>query len=164
MILQKNSTLLFLALSSILLFSCSNTPVFSKYESLKNATWYANEKKVFGFEITDTISPKNMFINIRNNNEYEFSNLYVITSLEYPDKTKIIDTLHYEMADVTGEFLGQGFAGIKTNKLFYKEQKVFPQVGKYIFSIYQAMRKAGETHPLEALKGIQDIGLSIEHY
>lgn len=164
MILQKNSIFLFLLLSSILLFSCSDTTVFSKYESIKNATWFANEKKVFKFEITDTISPKNVFINIRNNSQYEYSNLFVITSLQFPDETKIIDTLQYEMADASGKFLGKGFTEIKDNKLFYKEQKVFPQSGTYTFSIYQAMRKNGETHPIEVLKGIQDIGLSIENY
>lgn len=105
-----------------------------------------------------------MFINIRNNSQFEYSNLYVITSLQFPNGKEIIDTLQYEMADATGQFLGQGFTEIKENKLFYKEQKVFPESGKYTFSIYQAMRKNGETKPIAELKGIQDVGISIENY
>ena len=144
--------------------SCSDKTIFTEYQSLSNSTWKANEKKVFQFKIKDTISPKNMFINIRNNSQYEFSNLYVITSLQFPSGTAIIDTLQYEMADATGRFLGQGFTEIKENKLFFKEKKVFPESGDYIFSIYQAMRKNGETEPIAELKGIQDVGLSIENY
>ena len=105
-----------------------------------------------------------MFIHIRNNSQYEFSNLYVITSLQFPNGKEVIDTLQYEMADATGRFLGQGFTEIKENKLFYKEQKVFPELGKYTFGIYQAMRKNGEVNPISSIKGIQDVGISIENY
>lgn len=162
--LQKNSVFLFLVVLVSIFTSCSNKTIFSKYQSLSNSAWEANEKKIFQFEIKDTISPKNMFINIRNNSQYEFSNLYVITELKFPSGTEIIDTLQYEMADKTGKFLGQGFTEIKENKLFYKEQKVFPELGEYTFSIYQAMRKNGEIEPITSLEGIQDVGLSIENY
>lgn len=164
MMLQKNSVFLFLGLLVLTFSFCSNKTIFTEYQSLSNSIWKANEKKIFQFEIKDTILPKNMFINIRNNSQYEYSNLYVITSLQFPNGTEIVDTLQYEMADVTGQFLGQGFTEIKENKLFYKEQKVFPESGEYTFSIYQAMRKNGETKPVAELKGIQDVGISIENY
>jgi gliding motility-associated lipoprotein GldH len=164
MMLQKNSVFIFLGLLILACFSCSDQTIFSAYQPLENSAWKANEKKVFEFEIKDTISPKNMFIHIRNNSQYEFSNLYVITSLQFPNGKEVIDTLQYEMADATGRFLGQGFTEIKENKLFYKEQKVFPELGKYTFGIYQAMRKNGEVNPISSIKGIQDVGISIENY
>lgn len=162
--LQRNSVFVFLGLLVFIFSSCSDKAIFTEYQSLSDSTWKANEKKVFQFKITDTISPKNMFINIRNNSQYEFSNLFVITSLEFPNGTKIVDTLQYEMADATGQFLGKGFTEIKENKLFYKEQKLFPESGQYRFSIYQAMRKNGAIEPIAKLKGIQDVGISIENF
>ena len=162
--LHRNSVLFFLGLLVFVFSSCSDKAIFTEYQSLSDATWKAHEKIDFQFEITDTISPKNMFINIRNNSQYEFNNLFVITTLEFPSGTKVVDTLHYEMADGTGQFLGQGFTEIKENKLFYKEQKLFPESGEYYFSIYQAMRKNGAIEPIAALKGIQEVGISIENY
>ena len=117
---------------------------------------------LFEFDVKDTISSRNLFINIRNNSEYKFSNLFIITELVFPNQTKVVDTLQYQMADEKGAFLGVGFTEIKENKLFYKENKKFLLSGKYQLNVRHAMRKNGEVHPIEFLKGIQDVGFSIE--
>ena len=144
-VLKKNSSLFFLI---VLLFfvSCNDKITFTKYKSLPNGNWEAHKNISFEFDIVDTISPKNLFINIRNNKEYAYSNLYVITELNFPNGDKIIDTLQY----------------IKENKLFYKEEKVFPKSGKYVFNIQHAMRKNGEVKAMPILEGVQDVGFSIE--
>lgn len=103
-----------------------------------------------------------MFINIRNNAAYSFSNLFLITALEFPNGKKIIDTLEYEMTDVSGAFLGKGFTDIKENKLFYKESVVFPMSGDYLLTISQAMRKSNATEGMKMLNGIIDVGFRIE--
>ena len=144
------------------MLSCDDKTDFNQYQSINNEGWKANEKVLFEFDVNDTISPKNLFINIRNNNDYEFSNLYIITELNFPNGTIVIDTLQYEMADKTGAFLGAGFTEIKDSKLFYKEKKAFPVSGKYMFNVRHAMRKNGAINPVEFLKGIQEVGFSIE--
>lgn len=160
-ILKKNKNFIFL-ITFIFLVSCSGNIEFTEYKSLKNASWQANKNVSFQFDVLDTISPKNLFINIRNNKEYAFSNLYIITELNFPNGDKIIDTLQYEMADAKGNYLGKGFTEIKENKLFYKEEKVFPVSGEYELNIRQAMRKIGEVNAIPFLKGVQDVGFSIE--
>lgn len=160
-ILKKNKPFIFL-ITLLFLFSCSDKIEFIKYKPLSNASWQAHKNISFEFEINDTILPKNLFINIRNNKDYPYSNLYVITNLEFPNGDKIIDTLQYEMADNSGKFLGQGFTDIKENKLFYKEEKVFPVKGKYVFNIHHAMRKNGQVNAIPFLPGVQDVGFSIE--
>ena len=160
-ILKRNSFSIFL-FSLFLMFSCNDKTDFNQYKSIDTEGWKANEKVSFEFDVNDTILPKDLFINIRNNSEYEFSNLYVITELFFPNEMVVVDTLQYEMADETGRFLGVGFTEIKENKLFYKEKKTFPVCGKYIFNVRHAMRKNGAIKPIEFLKGIQDIGFSIE--
>ena len=162
MIILKRNSFSILLLSLFLMFSCSDKTDFNQYKSINAEGWKANKKESFKFDIKDTLSTENLFINIRNNNKYEFSNLYVITELVFPNETVVVDTLQYEMADETGKFLGVGFTGIKENKLFYKKNKVFPISGKYIFNVRHAMRKNGDIHPIEFLKGIQDVGFSIE--
>jgi len=144
------------------LFSCDDQIEFIKYETINNTSWETSNKVSFDFNVQDTMTPKNLFIYVRNTSDYPFSNLYVITTLLLPNETRIIDTLQYEMADTSGKFLGKGFINAKENKLFYKENKVFQNKGNYKFQIRQAMRKNGEVSPLTTLKGIQDIGFSIE--
>ena len=108
------------------------------------------------------INKHNLFVNLRNNNAYEFSNLFLITKLDFPDGQKIIDTLEYDMADLTGKFLGAGFSEIKENKLFYKENISFPINGDYSIGITQAMRKSNEIDGLQNLEGVTEVGFRIE--
>ena len=161
MIIRKNNYLIIIMIL-IFLTSCDSKNIFNQYTSIPNGSWEANKKVSFNFSIKDTISKRNLFINLRNNKHYQFSNIYLITSLNFPNDTKIIDTLQYEMADATGNFLGSGFSDIKENKLFYKEEKTFPVSGSYTFEVYQAMRKNGQVNGIEFLEGITDVGFRIE--
>ena len=160
-VLQKNRILVFLTVL-IFLVSCSDNIEFTKYQSLPSAAWEVNKNVSFEFNVIDTILAKDLFINIRNNKDYPFSNLYLITELNFPSGDKVIDTLQYEMSDKTGRFLGKGFTDIKENKLFYKEKKVFPKSGKYLLNIRHAMRKNGEVNSIPFLNGVQDVGFSVE--
>ncbi|RSC95072.1 gliding motility lipoprotein GldH [Tenacibaculum singaporense] len=149
-------------LVAILLASCDSNSEFDNYIALPNSSW--NKKNViqFTFPINDSIGKKNLFINLRNNKDYAYSNLFLITQMNFPDGQIIIDTLEYDMADVTGKFLGQGFTDIKENKLFYKENITFPRKGEYTFKVRQAMRKNGELEGIEELEGITHVGFRIE--
>ena len=143
-------------------FSCDSLREHDSYISVVNNTWNSSEEVTFPFVVTDTIQRKNLFINIRNNNEYSYSNLFLITQLEFPNGKKVVDTLEYEMTDVLGQFLGKGLTDIKENKLFYKENVVFPNSGNYKVSISQAMRKSGAVKGIKLLEGITEVGFRIE--
>lgn len=159
---NKSSILISAIFFVLLLVSCDSKRVYDTYFPIYEATWNLDEKIKFPFEINDTITRNNLFINIRNTNEYAFSNLFLITELKFPNGKKIVDTLEYEMADATGKFLGNGFTELKNNKLFYKEHVVFPMSGNYEVSVSQAMRKSGETNGVNELEGITDVGFRIE--
>lgn len=103
-----------------------------------------------------------MFINIRNNDDYEFSNLFLIVKLEQPKGKIFIDTLEYQMANPDGTLLGEGFSDIKESKLWYKENYTFPTKGKYKVTIQQAVRQNGKVKGVEVLKGVTELGFRIE--
>jgi len=149
-------------LVAMLLASCDSNSEFDNYITLPKSAW--NKKNIiqFTFPIYDSIGKKNLFINLRNNKDYAYSNLFLITQMDFPDGQIIIDTLEYDMADVTGKFLGEGFTDIKENKLFYKENITFPRKGEYTFKVRQAMRKNGEVEGIEELEGITHVGFRIE--
>ena len=162
-IVIKNSKRLIFILGIVFaFFSCDSNRVYDEYISLKKNSWSQSDSIDFKFNISDTISRNNVYINIRNNNNYQFSNIYLITHAIFPNGKKIIDTLQYEMADKNGKFLGSGISEIKHSKLFLKENIIFPVTGEYSYSIWQAMRRNGEINGINQLNGITDVGLRIE--
>ncbi len=147
---------------TFLLFSCNSNAVFDQYITVEKQQWHSEKEIEFIVNNLDTISVNNMFINIRNNKNYEFSSLFLIAKLELPNGYKVIDTLEYEMTDAMGNWLGTGFTDLKENKLFYKENVVFSELGTYKFSIQHATRGINDIQGKNPLEGITDVGLSIE--
>lgn len=146
---------------SFLLLACDSKQILDEYQTVPGS-WTKDNDISFSFESPDTINKYNLFINLRNNNEYPFSNLYLITELEDPKKNKITDTLEYEMANPDGSWMGTGFSAIKENKLWYKEKVSFKESGKYLLTVKHAMRKNGNVLGLESLNGITELGFRIE--
>ncbi len=146
----------------ILLISCNNNMVFDHYKSMPNAEWHKDSIVKFEFSAIDSISRNNVYINLRNNNYYSYSNLFLIVGIDFPNNYKVVDTLEYEMADAEGKFLGEGLTDLKENVLEFKSNVIFPTTGKYKISIQQAMRKSGEVDGITSLKGVTDVGIQIE--
>ncbi|WP_422858288.1 gliding motility lipoprotein GldH [Flagellimonas sp. S174] len=142
--------------------SCNPNLEFSEYETLKEGSWAMDRPVDFEFSNLDSLQPHNMYINIRNDNNFEFSNLFLIAELEYPDGNTLKDTLEFAMAEPTGEWLGKGLGSVKESKLWYKESIVFPDSGVYKVKVTHAMRKNGDIDGIPVLDGITDIGLEIE--
>ena len=147
---------------SIALISCNDNLVFNQYKSMPNAEWHKDSLVKFEFSPIDTISRNNVYINLRNNNDYAYSNLFLIVGIDFPNNYKVVDTLEYEMADVDGKFLGEGLTDLKENVLEFKSNVIFPTTGTYNISIQQAMRKSGEVDGIKSLKGVTDVGIQIE--
>ena len=79
-----------------------------------------------------------------------------------PNNKVVVDTLEYEMTNPDGTLLGTGFSDIKESKLWFKENYKFDQKGKHTLSINHAVRVTGDVAPVFELKGINEIGLTIE--
>ncbi|GAA4279393.1 gliding motility lipoprotein GldH [Aquimarina mytili] len=152
-----------IAVFSVLsLASCDDTQVFDEYQSVSD-TWEMNEKINFLLPKLDSTQTYNLFINIRNNNLYKYSNLFLISQMKFPNGKVITDTLEYQMAMPDGTWLGTGFSDLKENKLWYKENVKFIEDGAYNISIEHAMRKNGEVDGVYSLEGITDVGFRIEY-
>lgn len=147
----------------LLLFAaCNSNLIFSEFQANAGGAWSQEDVKEFIFTEEDTISRYNLFINVRNDNQYPFSNLFLITDLSFPDGTIVRDTLEYEMALPSGEWLGKGYGSLKENKLWYKENIVFPIPGVYTLKVAHAMRQNGTVEGVSELQGITDVGFQIE--
>lgn len=145
---------------SLLCLSCDRALVYSQYEQTLGG-WKKDDKKSFVFSVEDTLSAYNLFLMIRNDNSYPFDNLYVITDIQGVDNHKIVDTLQYQMYNAQGKSLGQGLF-VNDNKLWYKEGVRFPVKGNYTFTVSQAMRRVGQSQPIEILEGVTQVGFRVE--
>ncbi|MFN4762104.1 gliding motility lipoprotein GldH [Gillisia sp. Q332] len=141
--------------------SCDSKRVYDEYHSISTA-WNKDSIVTFKLQNIDPDKKYDLFINVRNNNEFNFSNLFLIAEIQFPQGKVITDTLEYEMAAPSGEWLGTGFGNVKENKLWYKEQVSFEEPGQYVVFLKHAMRKNNSEQGIENLEGITQIGFRIE--
>jgi len=159
---MRNSLLLCVLLSGFIIVSCDSNRVFDQYQSIPNQ-WHKDSVISFKTEAPDTTSIYNLFINLRNTNSYKYNNLFLIVEMNFPHGKIIKDTLEYKMARPNGELLGTGLTAVKENKLWYKENVVFNEIGIYKINIRHAMRENGKVNGVVNLDGITDIGFRIEN-
>ncbi len=139
----------------IALWACDTNRVFEKYHPINETTWSQDSLVVFNIPVTDTVQNHNLYINVRNDINYNYSNLWLFINIEQPGGKAIKDTFEMVLADPTGKWLGHGFGGLKTRQVLYRSNVYFPQSGDYKISIQQGMRDS-------ELKGICDVGLRVE--
>ena len=148
-----------LILVAILLFSCDKKRVFDEYKSV-GSDWHKDSIITFDLPVLDSTKRYDLFVNLRDNNNYPFNNLFLIVAIEMPNGFTKVDTLEYQMANPDGTLLGNGFTDIKESKLYLKEGVKFR--GKYKVHIKQAVRESGKIPGVQELEGITDVGFRIE--
>lgn len=146
----------FLLLSMILFFSgCGFNAIYDEQVEVTQAKWYKDEVARFEVVISDTTSPCDFVLSVRNNTDYGFSNLYVFLNTRFPNGNVTRDTIECILADPTGKWLGKGWGNIKDNRIVLKSGLTFPISGTYAFFVQHAMRK-------DTLEGIESVGVRIE--
>jgi gliding motility-associated lipoprotein GldH len=139
----------------VLMFSCDKNRVFDEYKPIENKIWDKDSLLIFTVPITDTTHNYNIKFNVRNDVKYNFSNLWVFLEIIQPNGLSVTDTTEIGLADPSGQWLGNGFGGLKEKETLYRRNVYFPQSGNYKIKIRQGMRE-------DKLKGISDFGIRIE--
>lgn len=146
----------------LLVFSaCNSKTVVGEMKSFEGG-WGLNETVSFQIPQLDSLQTYDIYLHLRNTNEYPFNNIYLIVDIEFPHGKTVTDTLEYRMAAPDGDWLGQGIGNVKESKLWYKEGVRFFEEGIYTLRVSQAVRNNGEVAGVSDLKGITDVGYSIE--
>ena len=146
--------LLFISLL-IIIASCDDNRVFEKYKPVPVDGWNKDSLVVFNIPVSDTLQNNDLFVNIRNDVTYPYSNLWLFIQINQPDGNALQDTFELSLADPAGKWLGRGYGGIKTRQVIYRRNVYFPVSGEYEIKIQHGMRETD-------LKGIKDVGLSVQ--
>lgn len=146
----------------IVLSSCDEKTAQTQQFTFPSLGWPIKDAVTFNIKAPDTSSTYNIFINMRNNHEYAYDNLWIVSDLQYPFGKVVTDTLQYKMATPNGAFLGKAAGGVYENKLWYQEGVRFRETGTYKLLLRHAMRKNNEVNGIENLSGVLDVGYSLE--
>jgi gliding motility-associated lipoprotein GldH len=138
----------------VCLASCDDQVVFEENKAIENGNWKNTDNVHFQFNITDTVSFHDFFINVRNGEEYPYSNVYLFMEMEFPNAKRSIDTINCYLADPTGKWLGTGIGKLYDQRFRIRNRKQFPLAGRYTVTIRQGMRTP-------ELEGIYDVGFRI---
>lgn len=140
----------------IAILACAKGGIFNEYKTIPQAVWNRDSLVQFQVPVTDTLQRHNLFIGVRNDIEYKYSNLWLFVEIVQPgDTTAVKDTFEFTLADPSGKWLGSGFGGVKTNEMLFKRNVYFPVLGNYYIKIQHGMRG-------KLLEGITDIGFRVE--
>ena len=142
-------------LVGFIFLSCDPDRVYEKNIRIPDGIWDRNNPVYFEVIVQDTITPYNLYINIRNTGLYPFSNLYLFITTTAPSGHSVKDTVEIILADEKGKWLGEGLGDIWDLQRLYKQNVRFAQKGLYMFEYEQAMR-------MEKLPFILDAGLRVE--
>ncbi|MFO7722595.1 MAG: gliding motility lipoprotein GldH [Bacteroidales bacterium] len=143
------------AIALLLLAGCDRSVVYEQNIEVEEKGWENRRFKRYSFVIQDTAIPYNFYINIRNNTDYPYANLFLFIRTILPDQTAAQDTVDIAIAGPDGKWLGSGIGKHRDNQVLIMPQFRFPQRGEYIFEIEHAMRET-------ALTGISAVGIRVE--
>jgi gliding motility-associated lipoprotein GldH len=152
---KKNISYFIVLISFFVLTSCDHNTVFDKNEKIPDYKWEMNNIIKLDAQISDTVSAHNIYINVRNESGYQFSNLFLFLTTQTPKGEIARDTVELTLSDERGNWLGDGSGDIRDNRILFRKKFRFTEAGLWHFELEQAMR-------INPLPGIMDVGLRIE--
>ena len=138
----------------ILLAGCDDDALFQDSREIADGSWERSDWVNFEFEMTDHDATYDMFLDVRNDNSYPYSNLYVFFHLDFPNGKQRVDTVECILADPTGKWYGSGLGDVYDNRIRIIKEFSLPMNGEYRIRIEQGMRE-------ESLEGILDVGFRL---
>ncbi len=116
--------------AALALTSCDNSRVFEATSPIDEKGWDKLVKVPFEAEITDTNRVYNLQFDLRIDDDYPYSNMYVLLRQTTPDSVRSMEMLHFTLADDAGKWLGKGLGDIHTYRLPAKQNMRFHRLGK----------------------------------
>lgn len=143
-----------------LLTSCSDSDLINSYEFSNG--WKNGEVVQFDFKGTEIKKNQNLFLILRHNKNYSFSNIFLITEMKFENDSIKRDTLEYRLSEKNGKWLGKTRLSIVEHTLPFKKNLEILKDSTYSITITNSMRLINQVSPIQNLENILDLGLLIE--
>ncbi|MEQ9063391.1 MAG: gliding motility lipoprotein GldH [Vicingaceae bacterium] len=142
-------------LTIFMLESCDSSRIYEQNQEIDGAEWAEQESKEFVFSIDNTEFLYNVYINVRNKNEYAYNNLFLFIEMTAPDEKFFADTIEFTLADKSGRWTGTGIGNTWQNQFALLKGVKILIPGEYKVTIRHGMRQ-------DTLNSISDVGLRVE--
>ncbi|MBR5028688.1 MAG: gliding motility lipoprotein GldH [Bacteroidales bacterium] len=153
---MTRATLTAIAAAFCILTACNSNVYYSEHENVDENGWNMNDTKYFDVDVDDVAHMFNFYVDIRNTQDYPYSNAFLFIKTTFPDGGIALDTMECPLADHDGRWYGKSSGRYIDNRYFLRKGVVFPSKGKYTFAITQATRDTN-------LSGVKDVGIVIEY-
>lgn len=140
---------------TLLVAGCQGNTLYSDFRHLPEEAWKADSLAIFRVDIADTTQLYDVSVELRNDNNYGFANLWLFVDVVSPEGTIRRDTVECLLANPDGSWKGAGWGSLYSLRCPYLPAVRFARTGTYTFRFQQGMRD-------EQLEGIRDIGLLVE--
>ena len=153
---MTRATLTAIAAAFCILTACNNNVYYSEHIDVDEDGWNMYDEKHFNVDVDDIMHTFNFYVDLRNTNDYPYSNTFLFIKTTFPDGGIALDTMECPLANPDGQWYGKQSGKYIDNRYFLRKNVIFPDMGKYTFSIAQATRDTN-------IMGIKDVGIVIEY-
>jgi gliding motility-associated lipoprotein GldH len=123
--------------------------VYERTVTFPSHKWSSSEKPSFTFEIEDTLAMYNIFMVVRHEDAYAYSNIWVKMYVKGPSDSFEIRK-NFMLADNKTGWLGSGMYDIFEHRIPFNESPAPLHKGKYTFTLKQDMREDPLGHIINA--------------
>ena len=139
----------------VIVLSCDENLIYEENIATEDNTWKYEDIKTFEFDIEDTVSAINLYVNLRTTTDYPYSNIYMYLYSKYPTGESMKDTLEFILAEPDGRWLGENSGTIVEFQSLISTGGRFGKAGRYVFQLQHAMTE-------NELEEIVDVGMRVE--
>lgn len=139
-----------------LFISCDRNRVFDENKSIPGNSWFYKNIIPFDLRINDTASEYNLYVNLRIDANYKYSNIFMWVHSLDPERNSQKTRVEIRLSDDGGKWLGSGLGDIYDYRFPVFKNVRFPLSGFYRFDLEQNMRD-------DTLAHIRAVGLRLEY-
>lgn len=133
--------LLFLLFISFGLVSCSSDePLLAIQYQFDNQVWTWDDPVTFHFSSPDTVEKYNLYLEVYNQKDYPYQNLYTKIVTYFPDGDSTSQVLSLDIFDKRGRHNGECPGDLCTVQFIMQENFTFRQEGDHRIILHQQMR------------------------
>ena len=144
-----------IAVVLMLVVSCDSGRVFDENKLIPGNAWHFKNPIPFEVQITDTTALYNVYVNLRINSDYKYSNIFMWLNTTNPQKKMDQRRIEIRLADDGGKWLGNGLGDIYDYQFPVFQKIKFPNSGFYRFDLEQNMRD-------DTLMNVKAVGIRVE--
>ncbi|HMX38793.1 MAG TPA: gliding motility lipoprotein GldH [Saprospiraceae bacterium] len=136
------------------LHACGPEYLYQGQQPIAGGQWMYRDSAVFRFQVPDTSTRYDFFLDIEYDEAYPFQNLYLRLSTDYPNGRRLSKVMSFDLFDTQGEVLGKSASGHSRLRTPLQENAYFNAAGQYSVTVAQHTRR-------DSLAGIKSIGLAV---